>query len=239
MGCSVSNEKAKYIWGKNFIKNLDKKLENEKADEVAISKIAIAKRNLKYLQIGKWVKFIGISGSVAAGFAKEEDDIDLFIVVRNGCGWIYRGLIALRNIFHRTIRVKRDRGDVSDKLCINFICEERSLRLENDMFNFHELMYLVPIYNDKYLNYIYSQNEWLKTEYGVKNDLLISRIQSQRFVNFVFRILNWLAFFVQLLFMVVFKHSPNVKRLEQDFKVGRIEFFEEDYKKKRMESYLK
>lgn len=238
MNCSVSEEKAKYIWGKNFTKNLDKKLGNERVGDVVLSKLEIAKKNLKYLKVGNWVKFIGISGSVAAGFAKQEDDIDVFVVVENDTAWIYRALLMFKNIFHRKIRIKRDGEMVMDKLCINFICEEKGLQLENDMFNFHELMYLIPICNEKYLNYIYSKNVWLKEEYGVKNELLVNRVWVERRRNIFLMILNFKAFCLQLIFMIITNHGPEIPRLKSNFKEGRIEFFPVDYKEKRIEKYL-
>lgn len=239
MNTNLSEEKARYIWGKNFVKSSGITFVKEQANIDATAKITIAKETLKYLLVGNWVKFIGISGSVAAGFAKEQDDIDLFIVVKNNCAWIYRGILVFRNIFHHKIRTKHDKENVKDKLCINLICEEKDLEFENDMFNFHELMYLVPIYNEKYLNYIYSCNSWLKEDYGVKNDLMINRVVVEKNKNIIFKILNSLAFFFQLIIMMICKHSPEIARLKENFKRGRIEFFDSKQREKRLKRYLK
>lgn len=238
MGCSVTEEKAKYIWGKGQIRDL-KFIKGKESNSQVQSKLDIAVANVHTLLLWKWVKFIGVSGSVAAGFAKGEDDIDVFIVVRNGTAWLYRGIIALRNIFSRKIRVKLDGDKVMDKLCLNFICEERGLTFESDIFNFHELMYMIPIYNEKYTNYIYSQNQWLLDDYGVKKELCINSIFSQKRVGMLLRFLNWLAFQSQLCFMVLTKHKPEVKRLKENFNNGRIEFFNGNYKKEKIEKYLK
>lgn len=239
MNCSLSKEKAQYIWGKNFLKNSSEKFIKEETNRYTEEKINILKDNLKYLKVFNWVKFIGISGSVAAGFTRERDDIDLFIVVKDGCAWLYRGILTILNLFHNKIRAKRHGKDVKNKFCINLICEESGLVFDSDMFNFHELMYLIPVYNEKYLNYIYSQNAWLKTEYLVKNDLLITRISKGRGSIVLIRLLNYIAFLLQLLFMILSKHSPEIDRLKSNFKKGKIEFFLEDYKKEKMEEYLK
>ena len=180
------------------------------------------------------MKFVGVSGSVAAGFAKEDDDIDLFLVVKNHTAWIYRGLIAIKNLFHHRIRRISNGGIVKDKFCVNLICEERDLVFERDIFNFHELMYLVPIFNEKYLNYIYSKNVWLREIYGVKGELLLNRQYASDRSNWLVRIINFKFFAIQLLFMIVSFHRPEIGRLWNNYKRGRIEFFPGDFRKEKL-----
>jgi predicted nucleotidyltransferase len=234
MGLSLSEEDIKYIWGKRnlrVVKSDGSKFSKENENRYSLEKIEICKRNISKLIIFDWVRFVGVSGSVAAGFAKEEDDIDIFVVVRNGTMWLYRGLIVFSNLFHNKIRAKRHK-DVKDKLCVNLICEERGIQFENDMFNFHELMFLKPILNEKYINYLYSQNNWLEKEYGVKKENSNTKIVPRKKVSIIIRIINYLAFIAQVSFMIVLGHNPNIKRLENNNKEGRIEFFEYDYKRK-------
>jgi predicted nucleotidyltransferase len=241
MRLKVSKEKIKYIWGKKYLKSLDiKYLKNLKEDSNGnvATKVQVCKDNVGKLMVFNWVRFIGISGSVAAGFAKDEDDIDLFIVVRNGTVWLYRGIIVFLNLFHNKIRAKRHK-DVKNKLCINLISEERGLQFENDIFNFHELMYLIPVYNERYINYIYSQNPWLEKEFFVKKENLISRESPRRKTFFLIGVLNYLAFLSQLLFMSIVGHRPDIETLRKNYNKGRIEFFEHDYREEVMKNYLK
>jgi predicted nucleotidyltransferase len=237
MGLNVSSNDVKRIWGRRFFKNESKKTEKESVNTHAENKIKIAKAGISKLLLFDWVKFIGVSGSVAAGFAKEEDDIDLFIVVKNNCMWLYRGIISLRNIFHRKIRTKKD-SDVKDKLCINLISEERGVGFSSDIFNFHELMYLKPIYNEKYLSYIYWRNEWLRSDYGIKKELTQTKISSTKNVSIFFSLFNSLAFFLQLFFMIISNHNPEVERLKNNSRNGRIEFFSTKHKEKVVSNYL-
>lgn len=238
MGLNVSSNDVKRIWGRRFFKNEKKKSEKQLVNYHVENKIKIAKENISKLLVFNWVQFIGVSGSVAAGFAKEEDDIDLFVVVRNNCMWLYRGIISLKNIFHKKIRTKKD-SDVKDKLCINLIAEERGVEFSNDIFNFHELMYLKPIYNEKYLSYIYSRNEWLRDDYGIKKELTQTKISSTKNVSVFFSIFNSLAFFFQLFFMVLSNHNPEVERLKYNSRNGKIEFFSTQHKEKVVSNYLK
>lgn len=237
MGASLKKDDFKRIWGKSFLReSTEKYKQNENG--IVKEKLIYAKEIIKVLKIFNWVKFIGVSGSVGAGFAKEEDDIDVFVVVQNKTVWIYRGLVSFLNLFHNRIRAKRH-SVIKDKLCLNMICEERGLEFDNDMFNFHELMFLIPLYNEKYLNYIYSNNLWLRDSYFVKKDLLYSKISQGKDANIFIKFLNTVFYLLQICFMYVSNHRPNVKRIRRNYKKGRIEFFEEDFKKEKLEDYLK
>lgn len=238
MGLTLSREKVRYIWGYDISSKISKSVFKQLDDieygnsKIIKQKLKIAKKNLNILFISDWVKFVGISGSVAAGFAKEEDDIDLFIIVKNGCAWIYRGILTVRNIFNHVIRTKRDRGNVKDLFCINLIVEERGLEFDADIFNFHELIYLIPIYRKKYLKKIFRMNEWLSDKYMIKEELVSSiASESNEVVNIGFRFINICAFLLQLIFMFFTGHKPDINRLLSNYKKGKIEFFPKDYKK--------
>jgi len=239
MGLGLSKDKVKYIWGRRFLKELEKWDIKDDIDlnDVTSRKLETAKKELPKLKVFNWVRFVGVSGSVAAGFAKKEDDIDIFVVVRNGTMWVYRAIIAFRNIFHNKIRAKRHR-DVRDKLCVNLICEERGLEFPNDIFNMHELLFLIPIYNEEYKGYILSVNLWLESDFYVKKELLKSRIIPKKTVFFPLRILNFLAFVGQLIFMFISGHNPETGRLVGNYKKGRIEFFEYGFRIEKLEEYL-
>jgi predicted nucleotidyltransferase len=191
---------------------------------------------MRYLKFFNWVKFVGISGSVAAGFAKEDDDIDIFVVVKNYTSWMYRGLIVFRNIFHHKIRTKLDGKRVKDKFCLNLICEERDVMFDEDVFNFHELVYLIPIFNERYLNYIYSQNIWLRETYGVKGELLMSKVIGSKKGGLLFKVINFIFFIAEVCFMFLTFHKPEWNRLWSNYKRGRIEFFPWEFKKEIIES---
>lgn len=233
IGTDISEEDSKRIWGKTF-----PQMKRKRYNTNVTKKIKIAQDNISELLLGNLVKFIGISGSVGSCFAKEDDDIDVFVVVRNGSMWIYRGIIVFRNIFHNKIRAKRH-TNVKDKLCLNLIAEERGLSFDSDIFNFNELVYLKPIYNPGYLNYIYSKNRWLVEKYDIKEDLLFTKIKSQKRVSLIVRIMNTILYYLQLLFMQLSGHRPDFVRLSENAKKGRIEFFPKTFKRRKIRNYLK
>ena len=237
MGLGVSREQAKYIWGKGFVKGNDQYFDEEVRNVEVARKVEIAKNGIRYLKAFNFLKFVGISGSVGAGFANEEDDIDVFVVVRNYTSWIYRGIITFKNIFHHRIRRIRNGNVVKDKFCVNLIREERDLIFDKDIFNFHELMYLIPIYNERYLNFIYSQNGWLREGYGVKGELLVSRGFVSKKRDWFLRVVNFKFFVLQILFMVISLHRPELGRLWNNYKRGRVEFFPGGFRKEKIQEY--
>jgi predicted nucleotidyltransferase len=227
----ITKKESFRIWGKEC-KGASKGKRNIYVD----NKVEIAKKNVSFLLIGKLVKFIGISGSVGSGFAKEEDDIDIFVVTRNGGMWLYRALVQIKNVFHRKIRIKGEKN-VKDKFCLNLITEEKGLKFDNDIFNFNELMYLIPIYNEKYINYIYSQNRWLETEYKIKKENMITKIKPQGEVNILMQILNTFLYCLQLIYMKLARHRPDLERIRENSKKGRIEFFPKKFREKKVNAY--
>ncbi len=228
----ITKEESIRIWGKEC-KGASKGKRNIFVDH----KVNIAKDNVSFLLIGNLVKFIGISGSVGSGFAKEEDDIDIFVVTRNGGMWLYRALVQIKNIFHRKIRIKGEK-DVKDKFCLNLIAEEKGLKFDNDIFNFNELMYLIPIYNEKYINYIYSQNRWLETEYKIKKENMITKVKPQKEVNIFLQILNTFLYYLQLIYMKLARHRPDLERIRENSKKGRIEFFPKKFRERKVSNYI-
>lgn len=240
MKVNVTNNKAQEIWGRRTIENLPEEIKEKltksrkgEISQIAQNKINIAKQNLDFFKILKLNKYIGISGSIAAGFAKEEDDIDIYIVVKNHTAWIYRGILTIKNIFNHLMRTQRDGDNVKDLFCVNFISEERGLLINNDTFNFHELMYNIPISEngEEYIKHIYKNNPWLIEEYFVKKELLRSKVREESNVNILI-ILNYLAYLSQVTFMIISGHRPNIKRIRNNYSKGRIEFFPEDFKQK-------
>lgn len=236
--------KVKKVWGVDISEQeilpiiaVDKSLLKEK--------ISIAKESLDWLLFKPWVRFIGVSGSVASQFVKKGDDIDLFIVVKNDTAWLYRLYIYFRNLFKKSIRSKErvEKGEsVKDKLCINFITEERDLRFEDDIFNLNELLFLKPIYMEDYLKVIFINNPWLNDKYLVsdkylqKDKVKVRDVRDLRKRNYILFIPNLIAFLGQICYMIIMGHQPDLKRLCKGFREGRIEFYPKDFREKKLKN---
>lgn len=241
MRLSLSKDNIKHIWGKRYLKELttkEKEHLKENNNDIAREKITYLEKHISKLKVFHWVQFIGITGSIAAGFVKKEDDIDVIVIVRNGTMWLYRATVVFRNLFHNKIRAKRHKN-IQDKICLNLICEERGILFDKDIFNFHELMFLIPIYQKKYIYRIYSQNNWLRTKYNVKKENLQSKITSKKEANIIIRAFNGVAYILQTVFMQISGHRPDIIRLRRNNDIGRIEFFDSNFKTKILKTYSK
>lgn len=233
MGSTFPKEKVVEFWGKQFEAFLSDAgdFQNKK---VIDKKIEIVEANVKKFLIFDWVKFIGITGSVASGTAKTKDDIDVFIVVRNDRMWLYRGLVTLRLGFNSVRRVWGK--SFENKIDTNFICEERGLMFSSkSIFVLHELLFMVPMYNIDYYKHILGVNYQLMKNFSI--DLEKEDVEKTRF--FVYKIFNWFAFLVQCIYMLFMRHRPDFRRLLLNNKKGRIEFFPKNFQKKKLEEYNK
>lgn len=162
------------------------------------------------------ILFIGISGSVAAEYPKENDDIDLFLITKKNCLWINR--LKLRFYIYKNKIPHRKRGQKENKneFCFNLWLDEDNLLIpENrqNLKNAMDLILLKPILNK---NFSYEKlikiNDWAKkyvaTGYNIinskskilksKNKILNSKNKNH---NFFDKIVNYLVFWPQYLFM--------------------------------------
>jgi hypothetical protein len=228
------------VWGIDGLKLNENIKVNDKEVE---RKLNFVETHLQSLLFKNLVRFIGVSGSVGSEFVKEEDDIDLFIVVKNDLSWIYRLCLYIRNHSKKTIRSKEKiiKGEsVKDKFCINLITEERALLFEDDIFNLNELIYLKPVYKKEYIKVIYLNNPWLKDKYFLSKQFLdqssvkVGDIKDLAKRKFLLIPINFLLFILQILYMLVMNHNPDLNRLWKGFLQGRIEFFPKDFKEEKI-----
>ena len=242
---NLNSKKVKKVWNIEIKQEQIPKLIDIK-EGIFKKKIRIVQESLDWLVFRPFVRFVGVSGSVASEFAKEDDDIDLFIVVKNDTAWIYRLCLYLKNFSKHIIRSKEKviKGeDVKDKFCINLITEERSLIFEDDIFNLNELIYLKPLYNEKFLNLIYLNNSWLKDKYLVSEKFLrkdlvkIGDMKKLSKRSFLLIPINFVFFLLQVIYMSIMRHSPDYKRLWGGFINGRIEFFPKSFREEKVKQF--
>lgn len=233
MGMSLTRDKIEEFWGKD-LSSLGQQGICISNPKIVNDKMKVVNNSLERLLIFDWVKFIGVTGSVACGNAKDSDDIDVFIIVKNNCSWLYRGFLVLRLGFNS---VRRVWGKCfKDKIDTNFICEERGLTFDSrSIFVLHELMYMIPVYNQDYYKEVLSFNSDLFKNFGIK----ISKKEINKKRYLFFAIFNSLAFISQYIYMLIVGHKPDIKRLCENNKRGRIEFFPKDFQYQKTEEYEK
>jgi len=166
-----------------------------------------ARRAASKLQGVPWIKMIGVTGALAMNNAKEEDDIDFFVITSKDSLWLTRFLIWFICPFLGIKRRARKDKDVKDKICFNLFLDESNLKIEpENLFLAHEICQVRPLLNkDKTYEKFIKANEWVE-EYlpNALNFKRINRQSSQIMSTQAFSflaILNRIAFFLQYHYM--------------------------------------
>ncbi len=110
----------------------------------AIRKFKIAKKIAKILKVIPTIKFVGLTGSVAAKNAERIDDIDLFIISSSGWLWTTRFFTTL---LLSILGVRRKPGEKKsqNKICLNMFLDEDHLDVfvkDKDLFLAYEIYQL-------------------------------------------------------------------------------------------------
>ncbi len=138
------------------IKNKYYKNKVQKAEELA----RLIEKNFKD------ILFLGITGSVAAGYPKKQDDIDLLVITKINKLWItrlkLRIFISLNKIPHR----KFGRKEKKDEFCFNLWLDSSSLMInkkQQNLKNAVDLILLKKIINkDNTYEKFIRENCWAK-----------------------------------------------------------------------------
>ena len=179
-------------------------------------KMLMAHTVAHWFRIVPTIRLVGVTGGLAMGNAKKEDDIDLLFVTKNGTLWISRLLVTL---ITELLGIRRRPGDtnVRDKACLNMFVAEDGLivpKHERDMFSAHEVLQMVPLWErgGAYQQFLRA-NQWVKEflpnawEKKMKNEKLKMKNETQRkyftfyILHFTLRLLEPLAKATQLWYM--------------------------------------
>ncbi len=135
-----------------------------KATKIATARSMINSRlaSLKSMGRNPLVKFVGVSGSLAAGNPTKDHnnmvDLDVFIITRNQCLWLYNIWRGLLNLFPE--------GNSQPPLCLSYIMDESdSLIANRNFYTATEAKNLIPIAGlDAYRKFI-QINNWVDRYY--------------------------------------------------------------------------
>jgi len=194
----LSSYKVVKLEGKNNI--LKEKI--KKAEELA-EKIS---KNFKD------ILFLGITGSVAAGYPKKNNDIDLIVITKVNKLWLVRlklrFFVLINKIPHRKFGTK----EKANEFCFNLWLDEKSLGLKKEKQNLKnavDLILIKPLINkNKTYEKFLLVNDWAKKYvamgYSLKTKLFAPqqvRDISLKKGNFFDRMVNWSVFWLQFLYM--------------------------------------
>lgn len=157
----------------------------------------------------KDILFLGITGSVAAGHPKKDDDIDLLIITKTNKLWLtrlkLRIFIGLKKIPHRKFGKKESK----DEFCFNLWLDLSALKLDKEkqtLKNAVDLVLLKSLINKEgtYEKFI-KENDWAKkyvaTGYGLKPSIPMNQDTSLNRETLLDKVINWLAFWPQYWYM--------------------------------------
>jgi hypothetical protein len=117
-------------------------------------------KSCRRLRFFPFIEFVGLSGSLAKGFAGPRADIDLFIVTRKNRLWICRTLL---HIFKKFSFLKHSQH----WYCMNYFIDESALRIEEqNYFTAIELSSLKPLLNNNNLHerLMKANKDWLNSQ---------------------------------------------------------------------------
>lgn len=164
----------------------------------------------KFLKNDKNILFVGITGSVAAGYPKKNDDIDLMVITKMNKLWVsrlkIRILMLINNIPYRKFGAKERKDD----FCFNLWLDEKSIKLDKSkesQKNAIDLIMLVPLINK---NYIYEKflvenswvNKWVATGYDNKIKKINVKINTNKTTGIeISSFLNYFFYITQYFYM--------------------------------------
>ncbi|HLD51545.1 hypothetical protein A3K34_04295 [candidate division WWE3 bacterium RIFOXYC1_FULL_40_10] len=181
-----------------------------------------------------WVRYVGITGSVAAYSATSNSDLDLFIVTQKNRIWLVRGFVALILII--TNKYPKN-GSEAGRICPNLYVDEANMVWEKSKRNLyiaHDILLMQPIINkrDYYFKFMRA-NDWVFkyfANFPIDLPLIFrnKRVIRGRFLDFI----EWLAMKMQLYYMKRRKTTEVVEK-------GIIHFNKNDCTNRVLSTYGK
>lgn len=132
---------------------------------ISLPKYKRAQRVSRLLSWVPFIRFVAVCNSLSYGNAREESDIDLFIITKRGGIWWAR-LISL--LVLKLLRLRVGQGGVKDKICLSFFADSEHLNLEAiklgeaDVYLPIWLATLYPLYDaGNYYQKLWQANSWV------------------------------------------------------------------------------
>ena len=128
-------------------------------------KMRLARFAASYISYIPTVLFIGVSGSLGVGNVRREDDIDFFVVTKEGTIFTTRLLVSLI-LETLGLRRRKDDKNPTNKICVNLYIDEKNLhwsRVNQDIYFAHEIIQLRGIFDreETYRKFL-AANKWVQ-----------------------------------------------------------------------------
>lgn len=182
------------------------------------------------LKIFEDILMVGVTGSVAAGWPKNEADIDLLIVCKSNTLWLTRlRLMTWAKINKITLR-RFNINEKGNEFCFNIWIDGGALEIPKNKQNLRsamDLVMMIPLLDreNTYQKFLVA-NDWAKRWVATGYELKKSKVQnlkskSEKTIKIIM-LINWVAFWGQYWYM-----KPKMKREIVDLR--RAYFHPEDY----------
>ena len=186
----------------NIKKRLEGLFESDRKEKYTNPKMKIAKKATEVLAKIPLISFVGVTGSVASGWPKKNDDIDFLIICKKDSLWICR-IWATVLLKINGFKMRDASVEISDSLCLNLWLDEGSLTIVKDRQNLLtglDLVWLKLMLNRQncWQRFLVA-NKWAE-KYVILNKAKEVRNDTEK-VGGLVTIVNWLAFGIQYWYM--------------------------------------
>lgn len=159
-------------------------------EKQAREKLLEARRVADLLRVWPWIEGIGVSGSVAAGTAGVDDDLDFVMIVRPNSLWLTRiFVLVLAWLFGRRRSFAKEEPR---SWCFNMWLESNHLQLElhrRNLYTAYELFQLKPLVGRESYWWLWRENLWVKEKLLLARWLAPARPPALSFPAFVKQVL--------------------------------------------------
>lgn len=114
-------------------------------------KLKILNKAVKKMRFVPFLEAVFVCNNLSFETAKEDSDIDVFIVARDGRIWIVRFFVT---ILLSLFRLRRTKNKIKNRVCLSFYCSDKYLNLRSiqidqrpDIYLVYWLSQLVSIYD--------------------------------------------------------------------------------------------
>ncbi|SRR5258706_1360835 len=188
----------------------------------SLAKIDLTHRLAKVLKYLPGLRFVGLTGSVAAKNSKPQDDIDLLIITAPHVLWLVRPFVLLLiSLFFRRRHPKENPAQATNAFCPNLWLDTTSFSVpknKRNLYTAHEILQVLPVLDKDQTHQRFLQaNSWssqfLANAYQARiQESSMSRVipakagihqiipKSSTFFLFLAPF-NYLFFFLQFLYM--------------------------------------
>jgi hypothetical protein len=240
---------GKIIKNKNYYflpEKTDLVLKRLGVEKEAKRKMEIARQTAPWLKIIPTILLTGVSGSLAVGNVGKDDDIDFFIICRNGSLWITRFLSTLLlDILGK--RRRPNNTSIRDKICLNMFVDQIGMVVpekEKDVYTAHEIKQLKVLWQrDNIYPKFLKANNWIYKNSKLKAQNSKVQGKSQKFcalscsfnlcfLSFALKSVESFLRWLQLLYM-------NKKRTSEKIEEHRLLFHPKDRRREILKEYKK